>query len=170
MGKSIVVLALALIALTVVDAQQNVGPCFRRTNGNARDLQSCAHYWHCNYGQGTREICRNNQLFDGETEQCVDRSKARCFQCPQNEPFRLLSVPNACPQYLSCFLGTVSLNACPNGLVFDGRRGIRNCNRQPNMSGCYRENDVDSSGPVVERCPVVTDRPVFIADRQSCST
>lgn len=169
MGKRFVILALVLIGLATVDAQQNVSPCFGRLNGRARDLQSCAHYWQCNYGEATREICRNNQLFDGETEQCVERSQAKCFQCPQNEPFRLLSVPNACSQYLLCFLGTVSVNACPYGLVFDGRRGIRNCNYAPNTGGCYRENEIGSGGPVVERCPVVTNRPVFIIDRQSCS-
>lgn len=170
MVKGIVILAVALIGLAIVDAQQSVSPCFGRLHGRARDLQSCAHYWDCNYGEATREICRNNQLFDGETEQCVDRSKATCFQCPKNEPFRLLSVPNACRQYLLCFLGSVSLNACPSDLVFDGRRHIRNCNQEPHTGGCYRENQVGSAGPVVDRCPVITNRPVFISDRQSCST
>lgn len=169
MHSIFVILALALIGASIADAQYNVNPCFGRHSGRARDLQSCAHYWQCYNGVATREFCRNNQLFDGESEQCLDRNHARCFQCPQNEPFRLLSVPNACPQYLMCFLGTVSLNACPGGLVFDGRTAIRNCNHEPYTGGCYRENHLGGDDPVVERCPVVTDRPVFIPDRRSCS-
>lgn len=164
-----VILALALIGASIVDAQYNVNPCYGRRDGRARDLQSCAHYYQCYNGGAVRKACRNNRFFDGESEQCLERSQARCFQCPANEPFRLLSVPNACPQYLLCFLGTVTLNACPSNLAFDGRTGVRNCNIPPYAGGCYRENQVGSDDPLVDRCPVVTNRPVFIPDRRSCS-
>lgn len=164
-----VILLLTYITVSVVSAQHyNVNPCFGRANGFARDLASCAHYWHCNNGQPTRGVCRDNRLFDGESEQCVVREQSRCFQCPRNEPFRLISVPRACPQYIQCFLGSPSLNACPGGLVFDERRTVRNCNVSPSTGTCFRENDI-TGDPTVPRCPQVTNRPVFIPDKQSCS-
>lgn len=169
MCKSSVILLLALIGVSAVSAQYNVNPCFGRPNGFARDFNSCAHYFRCTNGQSTRDVCPNNRLFDAEREECVVRDQANCFQCPQNEAYRLLSVPNACPQYILCFLGRVTLNACPDRLVFDGRIGIQNCNIQPPQGGCFRENDVGNNDPVIGRCPVVTNRPIFIPDRRSCS-
>lgn len=169
MCKNLVILLLALVSVTFVNAQYNVNPCTGRPDGFARDFNSCNHYFACHNGQATRRVCPSGRLFDAETEQCVVRDQARCFQCPQNEPFRLLSVPRACPQYILCFLGSVSLNLCPSGLVFDGRRSVRNCNYEPSQGRCFREDDLGQGEPLIPRCPFVAGRPVYIADRRSCS-
>lgn len=167
MCKHIVLLLLALASISVASAQYFVNPCFGRPNGRARDIVSCANYFECTNGKAYPRVCPGGQLFDGEREQCLPQTQAQCFQCPINE-FRLISVPRACPQYYQCFLGSISLNACPNGLVFDGRKTVRNCNTQPSTGGCYRENE-QSGDPIWPRCPQVTDRPIFIQDRYSCS-
>lgn len=171
MCKSVVTLLLAFATVAIVNAQNNVNPCRGRPDGYARDIQSCAHYWVCANGQANgRDVCTQGKFFDAETEQCRFRDQVKCFQCPQNE-YRLFSVPRACSQYLLCFLGTVSLNSCPNGLVFDGRNHVRSCNYEPYPGGCYRENDSEGGGddPVVQRCPYVHDKPVYVHDKYSCS-
>lgn len=169
MCRSLVTLLLVFAAVAIANSQYNVHPCYGHQVGFARDFHSCAHFWHCgNNGVTSRGVCPNGRLFDVEKQQCLVKDQVRCFQCP-NEPFRLLSVARACPQYIMCFNGAASLNGCPPGLVFDGRSGVHNCNYEPYPGGCHRENDVSNSDPEVERCPAVTSQPVYIPDRRSCS-
>lgn len=168
MCKIQAVLALAFATVAIANAQYNVHPCQGHADGFARDLHSCAHYWRCDRGQGTRGKCQNGRLFDAETQACLLRDQVECFQCPPNG-YSLISVPGACPQYLQCFHGSVTLDTCPQGLVFDGRRSVKNCNREPYHGGCYREGNSTVDNPVSARCPLVAGGPVFIRDKHSCS-
>lgn len=158
------------LLVTITHGQLATNPCFGRPDGFARDLTSCRHFFACRSGSAQRGLCDNGNFFDGETEDCVRPHEARCFQCPGgSNSYELFSVPRACPQYIRCFNGQVSLHICPSGLSFDGRRGIRNCNYSPGPGICYRENDGGDGGASQQRCPFVGNQPVYLPDRRSCS-
>lgn len=149
-------------------AQQQVHPCHGRNVGFARDIQSCAHFWRCGENPPSRGICPNQNTFDGELERCVLPRNSRCFQCGNRVPYELRSVPRICQQFTRCTSGTATLHACPNGLFFDGRNGIRNCNWRPAGGGCHRENEND--GDNTGLCPsVVGHRVLYFRARGSCS-
>jgi len=159
---------------TLVNAQGNdptilQNPCRGRGDGFARDLTSCNHYFYCTNGNSIRGVCSNNRLFDAEREFCVNPNSARCFQCPRTNSYELISVPNACPQFVRCFNGSPTLHICPQGLVFDGRAQIKQCNIGTANGSCYRENSEVVPPPPVQRCPTVTNRPVFFPDPSDCS-
>lgn len=145
-----------------------MNPCFGRPDGFARDLLSCRHFFACRSGNAQRGQCGNGNFFDAENERCVRPQHARCFRCPAGNQYQLYSVPRACRQFIHCFNGQPTLRACPSGLVYDGRRSVRNCNFSPGHPMCHRE-EADEVGAPVQRCPMVSGRPVFLPDRQSCS-
>jgi len=168
-GLFIFTLGLLFAATTAQNyPNQLTEPCNGRANGFARDLGSCNHYYFCQNGNGVRGVCSNNRLFDGERELCVNANNRPCFECNRNNPFQLTSVPNACHQYIQCFNQRPTLHRCPLGLVYDGRRSVQQCNVPPPHGGCYREES-DDQNPALPRCPQVTNRPVYLRDRNSCS-
>lgn len=174
MNESYVILFIVILSCVLIDntvtGQYYVNPCFGRDSGFARDFHSCAHFWACRNGMARRGMCQNGNFFNAERETCVRQQDADCFKCPENESYRLLSVPRACQQYIRCFFDSPTLHACPNGLVFDGRRAVRNCNHQPANGGCHREDHLENEGnPAVTRCPWVGNRPVYIPDTGSCA-
>lgn len=143
----------------------NNNTCYGRLSGFARDLTSCSHYFYCRNGESFRGVCDTVNLFDAEIDYCVQPRNQNCFRCPPNG-FHTFSVPNACHQFIECFNGTLTLRICSKGLVYDGRREKRNCNRPPATGGCYREDNEPDVTPV---CPAVNARPVFLPDPTSCS-
>lgn len=171
--RSVSVLILALVANGVFGQDypnQIRDPCVGRISGVARDLASCRHYFWCSNGSGSRGVCPNNELFDGESERCVFSDRRPCFECSATEAFHLNSVPNACSQYIQCFNRQPTLHLCPSGLVYDGRNGIRQCNIPPPSGGCLRENGSpggEDSAPI--SCPPVTNSPVFIRHPYLCA-
>lgn len=167
MYEHLAIFVLAFVA--IAHAELNV--CSGRPPGYVRDLNSCNHFYWCEYTNSipVRGACENGELFDGERELCVPREKANCFRCPKDELIRLVSVPRACAQYISCFAGRPTWSECPSGLVFDGRKHVRSCNVHPPFGQCFRENDNPAHEPVWERCPTITDRPIYVADKRSCS-
>jgi len=144
-------------------------PCQGRRDGFARDLTSCNHYFHCANGNSVRGVCPNNRLFDAENELCVNPSNAQCFQCSRTNSYELISVPNACSQFVRCFNGNPTLHICPSGLVFDGRSQIKQCNVGPPNGSCHRENSNVQPPPPPVRCPTITNGPVYLPDPNSCS-
>lgn len=144
-------------------------PCVGRASGFARDLTSCRHYFWCANGVGSRGVCNNNQFFNGEIERCVTQDQRQCFECRATEAYHLNSVPNACHQYIQCFNSRPTLHLCPQGLVYDGRTGIQQCNVPPPTGGCYRENDGPGESDPPVNCPAVTSKPVYIRHPNSCS-
>lgn len=159
---------LALVAIAGVHSQNEVHPCNGRNTGFARDINSCNHFWRCGVTPNTRGVCPDNNRFEPDAERCVRPTNTRCFECTARQAYELLSVSRACHQFTRCFNGLATLHACPRGLVYDGRRGIRNCNLPPVQGGCHRENDNDNTN--VAPCPNVIGRnPLYIRDRNSCS-
>lgn len=138
-------------------------PCFGRRDGFARDLASCERYFSCENGNAYAGQCEAGYVFDAESELCVanDQAPNVCFKCNPTKYYQLFSVPKACSQYILCFNGKPKLHACSNGLVFDGRNGIHQCNRKPGNVECYREDAVDLELSV---CPPVNDTPIFFVD------
>lgn len=143
-------------------------PCNGRNQGFARDMNSCNHYFFCQNGRGIRGVCNNNRLFEGEREVCVTSNNRPCFECSRERSYHLNSVPRACHQYIQCFQSQATLHVCPPGLVYDGRRDVRQCNLPPEQGDCYREDD-DSETPETPTCPEITNRPVFLRHPNSCS-
>lgn len=132
-------------------------PCFGRSDGYARDLSSCQEYFYCVNGKinGSGK-CDQDYFFDAETEQCkLDNDKV-CFKCNPNKNYQLFSVPKACSQYILCFNGKPKLHRCSNGLVFDGRNRIHQCNKEPE---CHREEATD-----IDDCPPIRDEPIFFSE------
>lgn len=141
-------------------------PCTGRGEGFARDLYACEKYFYCDFnGNAYPGVCPLDTVFNAEIQMCVARHTAEhvCFKCPPNQYYALKSVPHACQQFIQCFKGNPSLHLCSNGLVFDGRSGIKQCNRPPHQGGCHRENPGDLDQ---ENCPPIYDRPIFLADKQ----
>lgn len=128
-------------------------PCYGRKDGFARDLSSCQKYFSCQNGVAFSGDCNPDYYFDGESEQCLLNQNKVCFKCNPNKNYQLFSVPKACSQYILCFNGKPKLHACSNGLVFDGRNRIHQCNKEPE---CYREEAVD-----IDDCPPIKDEPIF---------
>lgn len=143
-------------------------PCTGRRNGFARDLTSCERYYYCENGDAYSGICDPNYIFNAETEECVSSQNADqvCFRCSADKSYELVSVPNACPQFIRCFRGYPSLHLCPNGLVFDGRGGVHQCNTSPGQGGCFRENQSDVDQGI---CPPIYDGPIFYVDQRQPS-
>lgn len=167
MFKVIVCLA-AFAAIGVSGQGSTCHPCNGQSSGFARDLQSCAHFWRCAVNPPTRGECPNGNQFDIIGQRCVLPRNSNCFTCPQERPYELRSVPGVCHQYTRCFNGRVSLHCCPNGLWFDGRNGIRNCNRRPANGVCHPEPG-DTNGNV-GNCPnVQMSRPMYFRPHDSCS-
>lgn len=162
----LVLVANGVLSQAVDYPNQVRDPCVTRVSGVARDLSSCRHYFWCRNGVGSRGNCMNNQLFNGEIERCVSSEQRPCFEC-RAEAYHLNSVPSTCQQYIQCFNRQATLHLCPTGLVYDGRNGIRQCNRPPPTGGCYRENDTPGNDSPV--CPSVTNRPVYIRHPNSCT-
>lgn len=140
--------------------------CTARGEGFARDLYACEKYFYCDgHGNAHPGVCDFGYVFDGETQMCVTQQNANqvCFKCSPSKFYELISVPHACQQFIQCFKGMPSLHLCSNGLVFDGRSGIHQCNSPPYQGGCHREsfNDPDQGN-----CPPIFDRPVFLAEQQ----
>lgn len=138
-------------------------PCYSRRNGLARDLSSCKQYFQCDNGEPSWGICDDGYVFNAETEMCVDEvhSAEACFRCDSQKQYELVSVPGACQQYIQCVHSIPSLRICPNGLVFDGRAGVHQCNMQPSMGGCHRENANDIEK---RKCPPSANEPIYIID------
>lgn len=140
-------------------------PCYGQTNSFVRDLSSCKQYYQCEDGEPNPGTCDDGYVFYAETEKCVDESHASeaCFRCNAKKQYELVSVPGACQQYIQCMHDTPSLRICPNGLVFDGRTGIHQCNKEPFSGGCHREepNDIENRD-----CPFVDNdgEPTYIVD------
>lgn len=162
-------LAIGLVHLTNETAEVFAvapNPCVGgRGEGFARDLMECGRYFYCDgNGNAFPGVCDYDYVFDAETQMCVTRYSADqvCFKC-SSKFYELMSVPHACQQFIQCFNGRPTLHLCSDGLVYDGRSGIRQCNTPPYQGGCHRENPGD-----VEQgtCPQIYDRPIFLADHQ----
>lgn len=138
-----------------------VGPCHRRPNGFARDLENCANYIYCENGHARRDRCRDDLLFDAENEVCGWREDVTCFQCPRNEVYALLPVPKTCHQFYQCWMGRASIHSCPGSLIFDPK--IRRCNFVMG-SGCDGDDQEEEGCPAVDG-PV----PTYLAHASSCS-
>lgn len=138
-------------------------PCYGRHNGYARDLTSCDRYYYCDNNRPYPGVCDYGFVFDAEIELCVtaDNSDRVCFRCSANKYYELISVPNACQQFIRCFNRYPALFLCPNDLVFDGRSGVHQCNRIPPQGGCFRENPTDIEEMT---CPPIYNDPVFYVD------
>lgn len=160
---SVLVLAITTIVCSVV-AQQQVNPCQGVQGGFAQDLDSCNHFIVCDNGQQrSRGACPDNTRFDVERQACVAPADSRCFQCPPRG-HELFSVPRSCNQFVQCFNGRPTLHACPSGLSFNGRPGVRECDVtcQPSTP----------AGPTpTQRCPSQADNnAVFFQDGQNCNS
>lgn len=142
----------------------NVGACFRRPDGFARDLAHCSQYFICRNGQAIRGRCPGILAFDAENEHCSWREDVTCFQCPRDQVYALLPVPRTCNQFYRCWLGQASIHTCPSGLVFDPRPEVRRCNFI-HGTGC------EGDETIIERCPAEDGPvPIYMADPYSCST
>lgn len=139
-----------------------VGPCFRRPDGFARDLVfGCQTYIICQNGMGTRGRCPGLLRFDAENQQCWWREEVTCFECPRDQFYALIPVPHTCYQFYRCYNRVPSIHTCPAGLVFDPN--IRHCNF---ITGTGCEGDET----LLQTCPPASETPVFLADAYSCST
>lgn len=163
-------IGLAAIALPAI--AKEVHPCHGVSTGWGMHLQTCRQFWRCEEHPPTVGSCRDNEYFDVANQRCVAEENRHCFRCP---PFghTLFSVPRACHQFIRCWNGEAVLNSCPKGLVFDGRRGVRQCNWPSNdgchSSGWHHDNDVDDNVNYV--CPSVVERnglPLFLRGRGTC--
>lgn len=138
-------------------------PCYGREEGFARDLASCERYYYCKDGNAFTGECDLGLVFDAESELCVSGENADrvCFRCSADKSYELISVPSACSQFIRCFNGYPTLHVCPGKLVFDGRSGIRQCNKAPPQGDCFRENpnDIDQG-----TCPPIYNEPVYFVD------
>lgn len=146
------------------NSKQLDNPCYGRINdGYARDISSCQRYFQCENGQAYPGICDSNYVFDAESELCVpdDMTDTVCFRCPETSDYELISVPNICIQYIECLRGNPTLKACADGLVFDGRAGIHQCNQEPSDSQCYREDLTDIEH---QSCPPIYDQPFYYVE------
>lgn len=156
---------LAIYVLSSVNGQNEipttqVGPCHRRPNGFARDLDSCSDYFYCENGHARRGHCPNNLLFDANNEWCYWREEVTCFQCPRNQVFALLPVPKTCYQYYRCWMGAATIHSCPSGLVFD-----------PNMQRCSLVTGTGCEGDETpeEGCPAVDGpEPTYLVHATNC--
>lgn len=148
------------VEVNLVDPLEN--PCFGRRDGFARDLSDCQRYFQCESGNAYLGSCDEFQVFDAETEMCVSSSEADrvCFRCPSNQ-YELISVPNACRQFIQCLRGIPTLRACNIGLVFDGQAGVHQCNKEVTPGFCFRESPTDIA---LQSCPPVYDQPIFYLD------
>lgn len=138
-----------------------VGPCFQRPDGFARDVSDCQQYYICQNGHATPARCPNNLLFDAENEICGWREEVACFQCPRTELFSMLPVPRTCSQFYRCWQGRATIHTCPNSLVFNPtsfRCGFLE------GSSCEGDLSVQRGCPARDR-----DEPVFLPDEFSCS-
>lgn len=138
-----------------------VGPCHRRPDGFARDLENCAQFFICQNGQAQRGRCPNDLQFNAENSVCWWREDVTCFQCPRNEIYAMLPVPHTCNQFYQCFMGRATIHSCPGPLVFDPK--IRRCNF-PMGTGCEGDEETE------EGCPAVDGpTPTFLAHATSCT-
>lgn len=141
-----------------------VGPCHRRPDGFARDLNHCSQYFICQNGRAIRGRCPGLLAFDADNEACTWREEVTCFQCPRDQVYALLPVANTCNQLYRCWLGRASIHTCPSNLVFDPRPEVRRCNFV-HGTGC------EGDSTIVERCPVQDgDTPFYMAHQTSCSS
>lgn len=165
--SSILVIELLMIAHQIAAVEQIAqpgmylageldNPCYGRNDGFARDLSSCQQYFSCLNGTAYNGTCERDYFFDGETEKCRLNEDKVCFKCNPNKNYQLFSVPKACSQYILCFNGKPKLHLCSNGLVFDGRNRIHQCNKAPE---CHREEAVD-----IDDCPSIKDEPIFYGE------
>lgn len=141
-------------------------PCVGHVEGFARDLYACERYFYCDGNGNARPgVCDFDYVFDAERQMCVTRHTGDqvCFKCPSSHFYGLKSVPHACQQFIQCFNGNPTLHLCPNGLVFDGRSGIHQCNTPPYQGGCHREGTSDLDQGI---CPPIYNQPVFLVDKQ----
>lgn len=165
-GNHLVLFLLVIYVLSSVNGQNDfpttaVGPCHRRPNGFARDLDNCANYFICQNGQAVRARCPGNLLFDADNEVCWWREDVTCFRCPRNEVYALLPVPNTCYQFYQCWQDRPTIHSCPSSLVFDPK--TRRCNF-PMGTGCEGDETVE------EGCPAVDGpTPVYLAHGTSCT-
>lgn len=138
-----------------------VGPCYHRASGFARDVNDCQSYFICENGSAIRARCPGNLMFDAENEACWWREEVECFQCPRDQVYALLPVPNTCYQFYRCWQGRATIHSCPNPLVFDRRE--RACNFI-HGTGC------EGGQTVGQTCPQVDgDEPVLLPDENNCS-
>lgn len=168
--KTTLCLAAACMAVAV-NGEEHVDtvvhPCVGRKSRLASILDDCKSFWRCFEDPPTIDKCPNGTLFHDEQQTCVLPENQNCFECNSSISYRLRSVHAACYQYAMCFNGRASLHKCPSWLVFDGRPGIRSCNRRD--VGCNRENGNDQDEqPFI--CPNVhMTQPLFFRAPNSCS-
>lgn len=168
-----------LLALFAVGtfAQQSVHPCFSRNGGFAPVLNECRAFWRCEDSPPSRGVCDSDRVFNDQTQGCAPLEWTRCYRCTEVTSFRQSSIFGACRQFARCFRGRPDLFSCPEGLVFDGRAHIRNCNYPPPVGRCFASDDdfdrdleeeYDPQGEVLE-CPgAETVNPLYIRARNSC--
>lgn len=147
-----------------------VHPCHGVFRGWTADLNSCQHFWRCEERPPTRGACVHNEFFDVARQECVRANNRRCFICPQTG-YTLFSMPRACNQFIRCWNGRPTLHACPQGMAFDGRNGIRNCNWQPGNGVCHNSGWAHV-GSNIHLCPAVVGnngRPLYLRSQGSCS-
>lgn len=150
-------------------AQREVHPCTGRTGGFAADLNNCRQFWRCSERPPTPGRCDSDQFFNDERQECVYPQYSNCFRCDRNTAWRLSSVRRSCQQFTRCFFGRGSLHACGNGLWFDDRNDVRNCNRRPVSGSCHLSDDNASSNVEVVTCPnTQITRPLYLRVRNSC--
>ncbi|XP_031628128.1 uncharacterized protein LOC116343939 [Contarinia nasturtii] len=167
---SILLLLAGVVKSAVVNSYLNplTEPCYGAGNSKVRAitvdslLSDCGDYVLCvNDITDQKETCPfDNPYFDAESGECVDHSDV-CFKCPGT--YELISVPNACQQFILCFNGKPLLSACQGNLVFDGRPGIHQCNYGPSElpTECFREDKDDFES---KPCPNAAGKePLFEA-------
>lgn len=100
--------------------------------------------------------------FDAESQECVAREEV-CFHCPKT-PYALVSVPHTCKQFILCINNKPIASSCPDGLVFDGRPGVHQCNFPPNNdpNECFKEDKDDFESKTCP--PIVGSVPFFEAN------
>lgn len=137
-----------------------VGPCHRRPDGFARDLDDCRNYFVCHNGHTIRGSCPDSLLFDAEEQKCSWPEDVTCFVCPRNKVYALLPVPHTCNQFYQCWMWRATIHSCPGSLVFDPK--LHRCNF---LIGTGCEGDDQEQ----EGCPAVDGpTPVYLAHATSC--
>lgn len=165
-------LFIALLAIVVsTHAQGQVHPCHGVHRGWQPVLNACQSFWRCEENPPTIGSCRQNEFFDVNSQQCVQSQNRRCFACPFSG-YALFSMPRACHQFIRCWNGRSTLHTCPNGMVFDGRTGVRQCNWIPGNGGCHSSGwGIDGIGGNSNLCPSVVNNnglPLYLRARGSC--